>query len=219
MRPIVSLTFDDGLPCQLTKAIPVLTSLNLKATFFLPTGSDEYPLNVDAWLEHVKAGHEVGSHSVTHVKAATLKPASADYEARQSKAGLEFEFKVPVTSFCYPYTDAPSVIQDPVRKYYKQARGGRGARPNKYLVPRDGANLWNLPCFHVNESTIGEAHDWAAKTVGHNAWLVLMLHGVGEPQAWDNVTVLAFAKMLDTFLHAGVEFRTFAEGADIYRRG
>lgn len=215
---MVSLTFDDGLPCQRDFALPVLNSHRVPATFFLPSNSEEYPMR-PWWKDFSQNGHEVGSHSVTHRKAATLTPADMDYETGTSRNALEQVYGIPaVVSYCYPYTDAPQSLQASVRRAaYTQARGGRGARDDKFLTPGDGVNLFNVPSFHVGPYTVPLADKWAEEAQKRNAWVVLMLHGVGDPRAWDNISTFDFEKLINAFKNWGVEFKTFAEAAEIYR--
>jgi peptidoglycan/xylan/chitin deacetylase (PgdA/CDA1 family) len=189
-RGALSLTFDDALQCQLEFAVPVMNAFDIQGTFFAIGDCPQYPLDVHGWRKVLPLGHEIGSHSVRHRKAATLSAADALYETVESKRILENHFDVTVDSFCYPYTDAPGVIQDAVRRVYKQARGGRGARVDKYVVPNDGVNFFNLPCFHVDNSCFerGEVFPWIAEALARGAWLTLMFHGVGtDGNQWDNV--------------------------------
>jgi hypothetical protein len=129
-----------------------------------------------------------------------LTAENAEYETAHSKYLLEKQFDAPVVSFCYPFTDAPELLQNAVRKAgYKQARGGRVARSDKYVTPKDGVNLFNMPCLHANDgvlSTQGEM--WIYAALERGAWLTLMLHGVGDNgNDWDNVFPNTWENFLD----------------------
>lgn len=220
MRPTVSLTFDDGMVCHLDLVLPILNRRQIPGTFFLCSGSKDNPIIREGeWHEAIRFGHEIGSHSITHSKAATLDRVACNREAGLSKIALEMKFHTTVESFCYPYTDAPPLLQAPVSTTYKQARGGRVARPDKFYVPGEGINFANVTCFHVGPYSAGDAPKWAEETKRRGAWLTLMLHGVGDPQAWDNITLREFETLLDAFDAEGVQFKTFAQGANIYRGG
>lgn len=196
----LSLTFDDGLACQLRHAVPSMDARGLKGTFFLAADAVNYPIDIPAWRRVAQNGHEIGSHSKTHRKAATLSEFECQREAVESKRYLQAVFETPVPSFCYPYTDAPEKLQKEVRRFYKQARGGRVAREDKYITGGDGVNLHNVPCFHVNGGCIesGEAFEWIAEAEDRAAWIVLMLHGVGEAGQWDNVPGPEFQRLIET---------------------
>lgn len=225
-RAVVSLTFDDGLPCQIDYALPLLDKYGFRGTFFLLQDPKEFDteFRTAVWAGAVYRGHEIGSHSVNHRKAATLTAADAKYETEVSKQFLQNQLATPVASFCYPFTDAPAPLQQAVQRAgYTQARGGRGARPDKYLVPGDGANLWNIPCFHAGPETIGNAGEWIDTVLERRAWLTLMFHGVGpDDTQWDNIHEKAFETFLSALADSrerGLRVVTFAQGAEFYRRG
>ena len=84
---LVSLTFDDGFRCQFEKALPILNSHDMPATFFLIVNQDS---THDRWLGHtndwwkidwreddianlrrlINDGHEIGSHSLRAIRYA-----------------------------------------------------------------------------------------------------------------------------------------------------
>lgn len=223
---LLSLTFDDGLPCQIKNVLPALNERSLPGTFFvIAKDVTEYDneFQQDVWREAQASGHEIGSHSSTHSKAATLNETTAFQETRNSWEFFARKLYNAPTSYCYPYTDAPDFLQQAVRRAgYAQARGGRGARADKYLQPGDGANLLNVPCFHVGPETIKEADQWIAETIRRGAWLTLMFHAVGDPIGWDNITVEAFKEFLDKLVAAkalGLATVPFGAGGAMYRQG
>lgn len=223
---LISLTFDDGLPCQIEHALPALDARGLPGTFFLIANDHtEYDseFRQEVWRDAQARGHEIGSHSENHKKAATLDVHTAIGEAVNSRDFLAHRLYNAPASFCYPYTDAPDYLQRAVQcAGYKQARGGRGARADKYLQPGDGANMLNTPCFHVGPETIKDADEWIATTVRRGAWLTLMLHGVGSPKDWDNLTVEQFTGLLDKLVAAkplGLATVTYGMGGQLYRQG
>lgn len=223
-RAALSLTFDDALPCQLEYAVPALNKYDLQGTFFAISDCPEYPLDVHGWRKAVKHGHEIGSHSVSHKKAATLTFSDALYEARESKRALENHFGNTVTSFCYPYTDAPSPLQQAVYGAgYLQARGGRGARVEKFIMPHDDFNFFNMPCFHVSNACFetGDIGNWIAEALQRGAWLTLMFHAVGDGHGWDNVKADVFAEFTEHLARhkeAGLWVAPFGTVADNYRK-
>ena len=60
----VSLTFDDGVITQFTKALPILDRYNLKGSFFIVI--NEMPISWGQIKSYVDNGHEFGSHTLTH---------------------------------------------------------------------------------------------------------------------------------------------------------
>lgn len=221
-KAAVSLTFDDGLTCQLEHAVPAMDALGIKGTFFLPTDCPQYPLDIPAWQKVSENGHEIGSHSVTHRKAAELSQIDAHSEARKSKAYLRAVFPgQTVESFCYPYTDAPAHLRDSVGLFYKQARGGRVAREDKCVLPGDGVDLLNVPSFHTSAKSFLEMEwgDEVDRTVQRGGWLTLMFHGVGpDATQWDNVPTDLFKRILRSLSDGSIWIAPFGTVADYYRR-
>lgn len=219
-RAAVSLTFDDGLDCQLKYAIPEMDKRGIKGTFFLPTACPAYPITWAEWTPVAENGHEIGSHSVTHSKAASLTMSEAHIEAKVSKAAIRAALNVACSSFCYPYTDAPSHLRLHVAKHYFQARGGRAARLEKNIVPGDGVDMLNIPAYHISEGTFrdGDMTLWLADAMDRRAWITLMFHGVGpDAKQWDNVPAPLFGVLLDLLKSMDVWVAPFGTVADAYR--
>ncbi|MDO4755733.1 MAG: polysaccharide deacetylase family protein [Parabacteroides sp.] len=64
-RAAVVLTYDDGLPSQLQYVIPQLDKAGFPATFYL-MGKMLKDVDIPAWREVSRKGHELGNHSVYH---------------------------------------------------------------------------------------------------------------------------------------------------------
>src|SRR4029079_7277792 len=63
----LSLTFDDGMPSQLERAVPVLNRLGLKATFYVnPNYSVEWDKHAPEWRALIAQGHELSNHTDKH---------------------------------------------------------------------------------------------------------------------------------------------------------
>jgi len=64
-RCIVSLCYDDALPCHHEMVAPLLETHGLRATFYTHLQSRFLP-DVDRWRGVAAAGHELGNHTVFH---------------------------------------------------------------------------------------------------------------------------------------------------------
>lgn len=239
MRSLVSLTFDDGFRCQFEKALPILNSYGIPATFFLIANRD--PTH-DRWLGHtedwwkidwseediamlkklIQDGHEIGSHSVTHHP--TSMPTQPDIEARESKQLIEGWVGTKVSSFCYPFYHTHSYLADAVKKAgYKQARGG-GAPPfygplaSYYQISNSSSlDRFNVDCRQIskNENVGG----WLQP----GCWHILTFHGIGGPQdGWEPISVEQFAAQMSELARhrdsGAVEVVTFKDGATRLRQ-
>ncbi len=62
----IVLTYDDATDSHLDYVLPILDSLNLKATFYIPGHSSSLYQRMDEWKELAKEGHELGNHTIYH---------------------------------------------------------------------------------------------------------------------------------------------------------
>lgn len=124
----VVITFDDGFRNVLENAAGPLCNAGFRAIQFLVPnclgkvnewdlrdGEVPEPLmdkaQVQDWLA---AGHEIGSHSMTHASLTRLSVRDIREEIITSKKKLEDIFGIPVPHFCYPYGNWNDAIRDVV---------------------------------------------------------------------------------------------------------
>jgi peptidoglycan/xylan/chitin deacetylase (PgdA/CDA1 family) len=122
----IALTFDDGFASVLRHGLAPLARHGFRALQFLvadllgrsnewdaPQGEAHEPLmdgsQVKDWLA---AGHEIGSHSLTHSFLTRINREQAREEIFSSKKKLEDRFNAPVRHFCYPYGDWNPAVRD-----------------------------------------------------------------------------------------------------------
>ena len=124
------LTFDDGFRNVFDLALPILRARGLRAIQFIVAGQIG---GEDAWdraigeppqalmddgmiREWLAAGHEIGSHTLTHPHLTALTREQARAEIVDSKRRLEDRFGVPIKHFCYPYGDNDEAVRETVRE-------------------------------------------------------------------------------------------------------
>lgn len=130
------ITFDDGYVNVLRFGMAALAANGFRAIQFLPadflgrrnewdiaTGEAPEPImdtqQVKDWLS---AGHEIGSHTLTHPFLTRLSREAAREEIGASRSKLEDLFGRTVDHFCYPYGDWNPTIRDLVQEAgYKTA--------------------------------------------------------------------------------------------------
>jgi peptidoglycan/xylan/chitin deacetylase (PgdA/CDA1 family) len=124
----VALTFDDGFHNVWEHALKPLAAHKFIATQFLVgnfigrlnqweirEGEVREPLMDTAQVrDWVRAGHRIGSHSLSHPYLTRLSRRDAHEEIVASKKKLEDTFGVAVEDFCYPYGNWNESVRDQV---------------------------------------------------------------------------------------------------------
>jgi len=122
----VALTFDDGFRNVWEHALEPLAAGRFSAIQFLVAnfigrlnqweireGEVREPLmdaaQVQDWL---RAGHRIGSHSLSHPYLTRLSMRDAREEIVTSKKKLEDTFGVPIEDFCYPYGNWNETVRE-----------------------------------------------------------------------------------------------------------
>jgi peptidoglycan/xylan/chitin deacetylase (PgdA/CDA1 family) len=125
----IVLTFDDGYTNVLRHGLEPLAQSGFIAIQFLvadllgqynqwdvPLGEAAEPMmdvaQVRDWLT---AGHDIGSHTLTHPHLTQLSREQAREEITASRKKLEDLFERPIEHFCYPYGDWNESVRDLVR--------------------------------------------------------------------------------------------------------
>jgi len=122
----IALTFDDGFVNVFRHGLEPLARYGFRAVIFLVAdligrgndwevleGEAPQPLMDDAQIkEWLAAGHEIGSHTLTHPFLTRLSPDQAREEVSASKKRLEDRFGRPIRQFCYPYGDWNQAVRD-----------------------------------------------------------------------------------------------------------
>jgi peptidoglycan/xylan/chitin deacetylase (PgdA/CDA1 family) len=132
-RPVtrqVTLTFDDAYRSLFVHGLPVLRELGVQAVTYVVAsligksnewdhalGARHEPLMDGGQLnEWIKAGHEVGSHGLSHLDLTMLTQEEARREIAESKARLEDLLGQPVRHFCYPYGGWSNAVREMVQE-------------------------------------------------------------------------------------------------------
>jgi peptidoglycan/xylan/chitin deacetylase (PgdA/CDA1 family) len=132
----VILNFDDGRKSQFTQAKPILDKYGFKATFYVVCnyiGKKDGYMDWNEIKTLQKEGHDIGSHSMNHVRLEKLSKKNVEYEVGQSKRCLQ-DHGINAKSFAYPFdsgTDDKTVIN--ISKY-EIARAGNDALVSKDAI-------------------------------------------------------------------------------------
>ncbi|GAB3580658.1 polysaccharide deacetylase family protein [Hymenobacter daeguensis] len=129
-RPII-LTFDDGYTDNYTNLLPLMQQYGYRGVLYLlgdfdvrynKWDADSDPgeprseiMDAEQKRAFVAAGWEIGAHTMSHPRLATLPLAEATAEIQRSKTALEATLHTRVVSFAYPYGDLSEAVKAAVR--------------------------------------------------------------------------------------------------------
>lgn len=186
-RGLVSVTFDDGWTNQFQNAAPVLAANGQIATFYIISGSlgdqPDYMSAAQVASLH-QAGHEIGSHTITHPDLTLATAATLTAEMQQSQATLQAAIGVPVTDFAYPYGAYNATTVAEGQKYYHSQRS-----VDQGFNTKDNFNINQLKIFEV-DSNISQAQvqGWIDAAIAQHSWLILVYHEIAvTPTAPDDL--------------------------------
>ena len=156
-RRAVAITFDDGYADNLHNAAPVLARFGFKATCFIVAnyvgGFNWWDASeakkalmtkeeIRAWLD---AGHEIGSHSLSHAHLPTLSAPEIAREVRDSRLALQDLLGTPVDHFSYPYGECSRFLVEQV-----EAAGYCSAVTTRPGIARPAAFRFALPRIPID---------------------------------------------------------------------
>ena len=169
----LSYTFDDNCSNQLAVAVPMLNGYNLKATLFTVTSW------VSAWAGLKNAasqGHEIASHTVTHVSLGGLSNTIQDNELKNSRDTINANItNQQCVTMAYPNcVEGNDAITS---NYYFAARGCSGVIETK--TPAKFMNISSIVCGSTGSYTTAQSlNALANQTVNSGGWCVLLFHGI-----------------------------------------
>lgn len=186
---MVALSFDDGMEDNHSILLPLLREYGISATIYIPTAyvgkpnpfmgkdSGERMMTPEQLRELVKAGIELGAHTVTHPHLEELDEEACLKEMVDGRDQLEELTGVRATTFAYPFcTYGPEAVRAAKRAGFEAAvtcdhRGGwdrfelqrammRGTDPLPIFVWKLSGTYWNAyysPLVRVGRRTTRDA--------------------------------------------------------------
>jgi len=200
-KRLLSITFDDGFEVGAQRAGKILKQYNLNATFYVVTGwvepmrariGDSYNVNRSHgnwpfWRTIAGCGHEVGSHTFSHIRAtgksARLMPWRLSTELRMSKADLEREVPQSLYTVSMPWNLSSRVSKRIVSKLYGACRLGTTELCFNNL---GSLNIHELKSWAPNSDVSAAGYRQAIDQIPDNGWLIIQLHSLDQ-EGWEPI--------------------------------
>ena len=218
---MVTITFDDAWEENPETALPVMKQYGFKSTqYYATTYIKDTPWQPHPWPKQqiqkfIDAGHEIGSHTVTHPWLTTLTEQNLIRELVDSKQYLENFLGIPIRHFASSYGDYNTFVKDKIMEYYDTHRtvdAGYNSKDNL-----DYSKLKNM-CVLLT-TTIGEFEEWVKKARDEKLWLILLYHRVGGKEAptENDTTPQKFSQQMKLLYDYGIEVVTISEALEIIK--
>jgi len=187
----LSLSFDDNSWDRPLEA-SILEEYGFRGTFGVVVG--KMP---SGYVEKIQslflAGHEIASHSWSHIDLTNASETVIHTEVVESKAAIEALTGAPCVTYIYAYGYWRNGVRDAVTDHYICARGAwQWQADNPLGAPVNsatGGDIYNLTINPFPEAS-GEPwadevfleclHDYVDHVLASNAWGIEMLHNLGQ---------------------------------------
>jgi peptidoglycan/xylan/chitin deacetylase (PgdA/CDA1 family) len=177
-RPVVSVTFDDGLASQ-RRAAELLEARGLHATFYVSSGLVGEPDRL-GWGDIVRLaarGHEIGGHTVSHAALSEIPLERARHEIVSDREALTAHGLEPV-SFAYPYGKSTAETEDLVR--HAGYLAGRGIGGVVETLPPGNAYRLRAPHSARAWTTAEQLAGLVLAAEHEEGWLIATFHHLGR---------------------------------------
>lgn len=182
-RPVISFTFDD-FPKSALAGADLIESAGGKAGFFACTSlmGKRSPLmgemfDASTLCELAMRGHEIGSHTHSHVDCAKLDVKRVEKDVGQNLVALaEAGLETTVSSFAYPYGETSFSTKRWVADVFAMARG---IAPGVNVGPADRAQL---RAVELGDSAASRrrAREMMKTCLKSKGWLIFFTHDVSR---------------------------------------
>ncbi len=213
-RPLVTLTFDDGWEDNTLTALPMLNTSSIKGTFFFATTYlEESPqtgaVNVSgpsAVKAFFNAGHEIGSHSVTHPDLTLSTASEVTYELTHSKTYLESIVGAGnIKNFASPFGAYNDAVIGAIKNLYQSHRP-----TDEGFNTQENFDAYRLKVQNMQPTTtLSQFQGWINQAIKDKSWLILVYHRIASSDLGDWDTLQSdFQKQLDVIKTSGITVQT-----------
>ena len=155
-----------------------------------------------------EAGHEIGSHSVTHPNLAQISQEQLDYELTHSKQYLESIVGIgQVNNFATPYGAYSNNVIDNIRKYYNSQRSTDESYNSKDDFDANNIKVQNM----TNTTELSEVVQWIEKAKTDKTWLVIVYHRIADNPGQYDATPENFYAQLRAIDDSDITVKTVAD--------
>lgn len=220
-EPIVTITFDDGWESIYNNALPLLQGYGVRTTQYIIAGTFDHPqyMSVDQIRSMQKAGHEIGSHTMTHEDLTTLNEKDLKWQLTESKRILTEHFG-PIRDFASPLGAYNTYTLQAIQDSYRSSRNTEGDPDAEdelqSINVKDSFKPYSIKAFTVRLTTTPEDIKKLLKdTIKHNGWLILTYHQIDESHEAYSVSTRTLEQHLQIISDSPLKSASMGQVLDI----
>ena len=214
-RGMVSFTLDDSYASQDTLVRPLLAQYGMKATVYHITNNLSTYGQLPNAVSLAAAGHEVGSHTVTHADLTSLSATALANELGNSKQYLLDHVSSQVESFATPMGLYNATVLAAIKSRYASHRT---VNPGLNYM---GNDVYQLNGDGITTSTPAAVCAMLADAAASKGWRILVFHDFTSAATSNQqqlYPIADFASILQCAQNtAGLDVVTVKQGADRLR--
>lgn len=210
-RGYVSIVFDDGYEAVYQNAIPILRRYRLPAVIALPLDGSKLAKTEHravrpwtAWLDLVKEGFEIASHSVTHSNLTRLSSLDLTFELSESARQLK------AVTLVYPGGAVNDEVASQAARVYQAGRTIHYGFES--VPPREPMRLRSYN-FSRNNFSVLKANLLALWAWLTDSWLIETYHLIDDTDQTmvHNVPTAAFARHISFLAKMPLHVKTIKD--------
>ncbi|MFZ4582260.1 MAG: polysaccharide deacetylase family protein [Paludibacter sp.] len=239
-KAAVSVNFDDNLPGQFNTAMPLMNARGVKGTFYVITNTASSQWS--ALQMAIDAGHEVGSHSVSHPTDLNFPSIAQPQKEIQIEAELKNSHDAILAnltgqtslSISWPFGKGgggnDSIVRRVAKKYYFAARNTTAGTANgdaythyqNTYFSAFGRNyyLQSGGVLMTSSTTKANIGTFITEIIKTNGWFSPFYHAVNQVGGYNNVSTEVFIQHMDTIASQSNEvwITTFGNASKYHRQ-
>ena len=214
--PTVSFSFDDVPRSALENGLPILREAGILATWYIATGLLGRPSEVGPVMDAAdvlalhEAGHEIGCHTHSHLRAEDVRERDYDDDLAANAAALARTVPGLVPhSFSFPFGSVTPATKRDAAARHATCRGTESG------VVRGTADLALLPANRLYSASVplSQVDAMVADVRARGGWLIFYTHDVAAaPSGW-GCTPGYFAEVVAAVGRAGLAVRPVGAAA------
>ena len=184
LRPMISVTFDDGFKSHHDIAYPVLMANGIRGTFYVMSGffNDPSFVNADMVKEMSGAGQEIACHTENHRVLTALSNEQILAQLKNNKMALERATGKPVLTHAYPEGAVDDRVANLTGAFYEAARGVTRQPFGAGRMVYGDSKIYNVPVAFYDQIkgqlAINNINSFLTFCETEPAWFIIAYHNI-----------------------------------------